>query len=389
MAEQRLSRRLDQNDIQTQSSQEKKGRRPLLANGKKSLAALGAIASLAVPGTAAIIAAETTASEQVAHAALVAKKKKRLELGIMDQGAMYRGENAVVADLGKRMGAKWTRITVDMKRANAGLAPRHYNFDVYKNAINTYNSRGYKVQLTIGDMEFPRWAGTRSRPDKKDVLNFVTQTMKAVGKKADAVSILNEPDWTHRNKKTGKKEQVNPCAYRSIFVEGRKIVRKINPGTPVWFGEGFNRDYFRKALNCSPKPVIAEGFAGHFYQLTSLPKENPHGMNIGNLDNVKRMLQTEWKPRLHTAANKAVPIKATELGAPTPADKKRPHSESWGKRWWQQAIPILRRNADVVIAYEVIQPPVRESWDTSLTRRQGNKHTPRPAFRVLQQNFKK
>ena len=132
------------------------------------------------------------------------------------------------------------------------------------------------------------------------------------------------------------------------------------------------------------KPMKADGFALHPYQLTSAPNKiagKPDDVTIGTLPRLTTALDALYKARkLQTPSGRKLNLYLTEFGYLTVGSRKQPQSRI--ANWLVAAIDVARKNKRVkqLLQYQLIDPPKGALWHSALLTRKG---AAQPAYKAL------
>jgi len=207
--------------------------------------------------------------------------------------------------------------------------------------------------------------------------------------RVDRYAIWNEPNWSAWLAPTKSAPQL----YRSLYRAGYTAVKTVDPNAQVLFGElapnrdgrtiaplKFLRDMFKGA-----KPMKADGFAMHPYQLTSAPSKidarKPDDVTIGTLPRLTTALDALYKAhKLQTPKGRKLDLYLTEFGYLTAGTRKQPQSRI--ASWLVAAIDVARKNKRVkqLLHYQLVDPPKTALWHSALLTRKG---APQAAYKAL------
>jgi len=132
------------------------------------------------------------------------------------------------------------------------------------------------------------------------------------------------------------------------------------------------------------RPMKADGFALHPYQLTSAPSRiagKADDVSIGTLPRLTTALDALYKGRkLTTSSGRKLNLYLTEFGYLTAGSRRQPQSRI--ANWLVAAIEVARRNTRVkqLLQYQLIDPPKTALWHSALLTRKGS---PQPAYKAL------
>jgi hypothetical protein len=286
-----------------------------------------------------------------------------------------------------RVNVLWARTLV-----SGGASKPVYDFSAIDSLQEQAAERGIDLQLTIAGPA-PSWA-TRDHkvgntaPDPKKYGAFVREVVTHFKGEVDRYSIWNEPNW-----KTWLGPQKESAKlYRGLYAAGYAAVKAADPDAGVLIGElaptgggkaiaplKFLRDMFQGA-----KPMKADGFALHPYQLTSAPNTiagKPDDVTIGTLPRLTTALDALYKAgRLQTPSGRRLNLYLTEFGYLTTGSRRQPQSRI--ANWLVAAIDVARRNKRVkqLLQYQLIDPPKTALWHSALLTRKG---APQAAYKAL------
>src|SRR3954469_6247421 len=286
-----------------------------------------------------------------------------------------------------RVNVLWARTLV-----SGGASKPVYDFSAIDSLQEQAAERGIDLQLTIAGPA-PAWA-TRDHkvgntaPDPGKYSAFVRTVVTHFKGKVDRYSIWNEPNW-----KSWLGPQKDAARlYRGLYTAGYRAVKQVDPNAQVLMGElaptgggkaiaplTFLRDMFNGA-----KPMKADGFAMHPYQLTSAPNKiagKADDVTIGTLPRLTTALDALYKARkLKTSSGRKLDVYLTEFGYLTVGSRKQPQSRI--ANWLVAAIDVARMNKRVkqILQYQLIDPPKTALWHSALLTRKG---APQPAYKAL------
>jgi hypothetical protein len=286
-----------------------------------------------------------------------------------------------------RVNVLWERV-----RVSGGATTARYDFSAIDALQEAAADRGIDLQLTITGPA-PAWA-TRDHkvgniaPDPNKYGAFVRTVVTHFKGKVDRYSIWNEPNW-----KSWLGPQKDAARlYRGLYGAGYRAVKSVDPDAKVLMGElaptgggkaiaplQFLRDMFKGA-----KPMKADGFALHPYQLTSAPGKiagKADDVSIGTLPRLTTALDALYKSRkLTTSSGRKLNLYLTEFGYLTAGSRKQPQARI--ANWLVAAIEVARRNTRVkqLLQYQLIDPPKTALWHSALLTRKG---APQPAYKAL------
>ena len=286
-----------------------------------------------------------------------------------------------------RVNVLWARTLV-----SGGASDPVYDFSAIDSLQEEAYQRGIDLQLTIAGPA-PAWA-TRDHkvgnvaPDPKKYATFVRTVVTHFKGRVDRYSIWNEPNW--KSWLGPQKEAAK--LYRGLYTAGYAAVKAADPEAEVLIGElaptgggkaiaplKFLRDMFKGA-----KPMKADGFAIHPYQLTSAPNKvagKPDDVTIGTLPRLTTALDALYKARkLSTPSGRKLDLYLTEFGYLTAGSRKQPQSRI--ASWLVAAIEVARKNKRVkqLLQYQLVDPPKSALWHSALLTRKG---APQPAYKAL------
>jgi hypothetical protein len=286
-----------------------------------------------------------------------------------------------------RVNVLWERV-----RVSGGATTARYDFSAIDALQEAAAERGIDLQLTITGPA-PSWATRNHRvgniaPDPKKYGAFVRTVVTHFKGRVDRYSIWNEPNW-----KSWLGPQKDAARlYRGLYGAGYRAVKSVDPHAKVLMGElaptgggkaiaplRFLRDMFRGA-----RPMKADGFAMHPYQLTSAPSRiagKADDVSIGTLPRLTTALDALYKGRkLTTSSGRKLNLYLTEFGYLTAGSRRQPQSRI--ANWLVAAIEVARRNTRVkqLLQYQLIDPPKTALWHSALLTRKGS---PQPAYKAL------
>jgi hypothetical protein len=260
-------------------------------------------------------------------------------------------------------------------------------------------ARGIRLQLTIAGPA-PAWARANHRvgPDSPDAAKygkFVRAVAEHFKGRVDRYSIWNEPNWSTWLAPQKKAASI----YRRLYAAGYAAVKSVDPRAQVLLGElapieergraiaplAFLRQMFPKHA----KPLKADGFALHPYQLTSaptlIPRGKPDDVTIGTLPRLTTALDKLYKARLlRTTKGRKLDLYLTEFGYLTQGSRAQPPARV--AQWLKAAIKLARKNPRVkeLLQYQLVDPAATALWHSALLNRHGD---PRPAYEALAHAF--
>jgi hypothetical protein len=286
-----------------------------------------------------------------------------------------------------RVNVLWARTLV-----SGGASNPVYDFSAIDSLQEEAAERGIDLQLTIAGPA-PSWA-TRDHkvgniaPDPKKYSAFVRTVVTHFKGNVNRYSLWNEPNW----KSWLGPQKEAPKLYRGLYTAGYRAVKEVDPKAQVLMGElaptgggkaiaplKFLRDMFKGA-----KPMKADGFAMHPYQLTSSPNKvagKPDDVTIGTLPRLTTALDALYKARrLSTPSGRKLNVYLTEFGYLTVGSRKQPQSRI--ANWLVAAIEVARQNKRVkqLLQYQLIDPPKSALWHSALLTHKG---APQPAYKAL------
>jgi hypothetical protein len=287
-----------------------------------------------------------------------------------------------------RVNVLWERV-----RVSGGASNAVYDFSQLDSLQEAAADRGIDLQLTIAGPA-PAWATRNHRvgnvaPDPQKYGAFVRTVVTHFKGKVDRYSIWNEPNW----KSWLGPQNEAARLYRGLYGAGYRAVKAVDPDAQVLMGElapngggkaiaplKFLHDMFRGA-----KPMKADGFAMHPYQLTSAPNKivagKPDDVTIGTLPRLTAALDALYKARkLRTPSGRKLDLYLTEFGYLTAGTRKQPQSRI--ANWLVAAIEVARKNKRVkqLLQYQLIDPPATALWHSALLTRKG---APQKAYNAL------
>ena len=286
-----------------------------------------------------------------------------------------------------RVNVLWERV-----RVSGGATSARYDFSAIDALQEAAADRGIDLQLTIAGPA-PAWATRNHKvgnvaPDPKKYGAFVRTVVTHFKGKVDRYSLWNEPNW-----KSWLEPQKDAARlYRGLYGAGYRAVKSVDPDAEVLMGElaptgggkaiaplKFLRDMFKGA-----KPMKADGFAMHPYQLTSAPNTvagKIDDVSIGTLPRLTTALDALYKARkLKTSSGRKLDVYLTEFGYLTAGSRRQPQTRI--ANWLVAAIEVARRNKRVkqLLQYQLIDPPKAALWHSALLTRRG---APQQAYKAL------
>jgi hypothetical protein len=286
-----------------------------------------------------------------------------------------------------RVNVLWERV-----RVSGGATNAVYDFSPIDALQEEAYWRGIDLQLTIAGPA-PAWA-TRDHkvgntaPDPQKYSAFVRTVVKHFKGRVSRYSLWNEPNW----KSWLGPQKEAPRLYRGLYTAGYRAVKEVDPRAQVLMGElaptgggkaiaplKFLRDMFKGA-----KPMKADGFALHPYQLTSAPNKvagKPDDVSIGTLPRLTAALDALYKARkLSTPSGRKLNLYLTEFGYLTAGSRRQPQSRI--ASWLVAAIEVARKNRRVkqLLQYQLIDPPATALWHSALLTRKG---APQKSYKAL------
>ena len=287
-----------------------------------------------------------------------------------------------------RVNVLWARLLV-----SGGATNPVYDFSAIDSLQEEAADRGIDLQLTIAGPA-PSWATRNHKvgnvaPDPSRYGAFVHTVATHFKGKVDRYSIWNEPNW----KSWLEPQKESPRLYRGLYGAGYRAVKGVDPRAEVLMGElapngggkaiaplKFLRDMFKGA-----KPMKADGFAMHPYQLTSAPNQvvagKPDDVSIGTLPRLTTALDALYKThKLQTSKGRKLDLYLTEFGYLTAGSRKQ--SQARIANWLVAAIDVARKNKRVkqLLQYQLIDPPKTALWHSALLTRKG---APQKAYNAL------
>jgi hypothetical protein len=287
-----------------------------------------------------------------------------------------------------RVNVLWERV-----RVSGGATNPVYDFSAIDSLQEAAADRGIDLQLTIAGPA-PAWATRDHRvgnlaPDPRKYSAFVRTVVTHFKGKVDRYSLWNEPNW----KSWLGPQKEAPRLYRGLYTAGYRAVKEVDPKAKVLMGElapngggkaiaplQFLRDMFKGA-----KPMKADGFAMHPYQLTSAPNQGlagkPDDVTIGTLPRLTTALDALYQAhRLTTPSGRKLDLYLTEFGYLTAGTRRQPQSRI--ANWLVAAIDVARRNRRVkqLLQYQLVDPPKSALWHSALLTRKG---APQAAYKAL------
>jgi hypothetical protein len=294
-----------------------------------------------------------------------------------------------------RVNVLWSRVLVPGSTSDKPV----YDFSAIDSLQSEAALRGIQLQLTIAGPA-PAWATANHRvgPDRPDPVKygkFVRAVAEHFKGRVNRYSIWNEPNWTGWLAPQSK----SPGLYRKLYTAGYAAVKAVDPSAQVLIGElapiaegrramaplAFLRQMFPRGS----KPLKADGFALHPYQLTSaptaVPKGRPDDVTIGTLPRLTKALDKLYKSRrLRTTKGKKLNLYLTEFGYLTKGSRAQPPKRV--AQWLKAAIGLARKNPRVkeLLQYQLVDPASSALWHSALLNRHGD---PRPAYAAIAHAF--
>jgi hypothetical protein len=287
-----------------------------------------------------------------------------------------------------RVNVLWERV-----RVSGGATNAVYDFSQIDSLQEAAADRGIDLQLTIAGPA-PAWATRNHKvgnvaPDPQKYSAFVRTVVTHFKGKVDRYSIWNEPNW----KSWLSPQTESARLYRGLYTAGYRAIKQADPDAQVLMGElapngggkaiaplQFLRDMFKGA-----KPMKADGFAMHPYQLTTAPNKvdarKPDDVSIGTLPRLTTALDALYKShKLRTSKGRKLDLYLTEFGYLTAGSRKQ--SQARIANWLVAAIDVARKNKRVkeLLQYQLIDPPKAALWHSALLTRKG---TPQKAYNAL------
>jgi hypothetical protein len=294
-----------------------------------------------------------------------------------------------------RVNVLWSRLLVP----GSTSANPVYDFSAIDALQQDAAARGIKLQLTIAGPA-PSWATANHKvgPDRPDPVKygkFVQTVAEHFKGRVDRYSIWNEPNWSTWLAPQAKAASI----YRKLYASGYAAVKAVDPKAQVLMGElapieEKNRaipplKFLRQMFPKHSKPLKADGFALHPYQLTSaptlVPRGKPDDVTIGTLPRLTKALDQLYKSRLlRTTTGKKLNLYLTEFGYLTQGTRAQPPKRA--AQWLKAAISLARKNPRVkeLLQYQLIDPASTAIWHSALMNRHGD---PRPAYEALAHAF--
>jgi len=236
-----------------------------------------------------------------------------------------------------------------------------------------------------------------------------------------ALSIWNEPNWhnllepericrrvtvrvkRHKTRKRRVCVKTSARVYRGLYRAGYAAIKAAAPGTPVWIGETnpyVNRRRqstaplaWLRQLACADRVVRrgcaevlrADGYAHHPYAFDRAPtakrtgRDNVTIANLGKLSKALKRLGRRIRVRNGS-------IYLTEFAYYSSGPNAKPEKKR--AAWTRKAFEIALRAPKVrqLLYYQLVDPPVSETWRTGLISRSGKPH---PAYGAIKGFAKK
>jgi hypothetical protein len=370
-------------------------------------------------------------SASTAHAA------RGMEIGVQDDAQFLSSDGATRAAAfahARALGAKALRANVSWARV--AVDPFTYDLTAFDRLIDEAAANGMRVQLTLAGPA-PAWATADHRistdhPDPAQFAQFAGFVAARYAGRVRAISIWNEPNWHnllapericgrvkvkvkvkakgrhHRKAKVGVKRRklcvtTSARVYRGLYVAGYAAVKAAAPGTPVWIGET-NPYVNRRRQSTAPlawlrqlacaDPVVrtgctgvlrADGYAHHPYAFDRSPSAKRTGrdnVTIANLGALSKALK-KLRKRIRVT-NGSIYLTEFAYYSSGPNAKPEKKRAAWTRKAFEIALkaPKVRQ----LLYYQLVDPPVSETWRTGLIGPSGKQH---PAYGALEKFAKK
>jgi hypothetical protein len=361
-------------------------------------------------------------SASTAHAA------RGMEVGVQDDAQFLSADDAARAAAfahARALGA--TALRANVPWARVATAPGAYDLARFDRLVDEAAANGIRVQLTLAGPA-PAWATADHRtstdhPDPAAFAQFAAAVASHFAGRVRAVSIWNEPNWHnllkpericgrvkvkvkvkrhHRKPKVRVKRRklcvkTSARVYRGLYVAGYAAIKAAAPGMPVWIGET-NPYVNRRKQSTAPlawlrqlacaDPVVrrgcrgvlrADGYAHHPYAFDRAPSAKRTGrdnVTIANLGKLSKALK-KLRKRIRV---KDGSIYLTEFAYYSSGPNAKPEKKR--AAWTRKAFEIALKAPKVrqLLYYQLVDPPVSETWRTGLISASGTLH---PAYGAL------
>jgi hypothetical protein len=355
-----------------------------------------------------------------AHAA------RGMEIGVQDDAQFLSSDDATRAAAfahARALGAQALRANVSWARV--AVDPSTYDLSAFDRLIDEAAANGIRVQLTLAGPA-PAWATADHRistdhPDPAQFAQFAGFVAARYAGRVRALSIWNEPNWHNllepericgrvkvKVKRHGTKRRkvcvkTSARVYRGLYTAGYAAIKAAAPGMPVWMGET-NPYVNRRKQSTAPlawlrqlacaDPVVrrgcsgvlrADGYAHHPYAFDRSPSARRTGrdnVTIANLGALSKALK-KLRRRIRV---KDGSIYLTEFAYYSSGPNAKPEKKR--AAWTRKAFEIALKAPKVrqLLYYQLVDPPVSETWRTGLISPSGKLH---PAYGALEKFAKK
>jgi hypothetical protein len=363
------------------------------------------------------------ASVSTAHAA------RGMEIGVQDDDLFLSADDLTRADAfahARALGAGALRANVPWARV--ATAPGEYDLTAYDRLVNEAAAQGIRVQLTLAGPA-PAWATANHRistdhPDPAQYAQFAAAVASRYAGRVRALSIWNEPNWHNLLKpericgrvkvkvkrRTTKKRRVcvktSARVYRGLYKAGYAAIKAAAPGMPVWIGET-NPYVNRRKQSTAPlawlrqlacaDPLVrrgckgvlrADGYAHHPYAFDRAPsakrtgRDNVTIANLGKLSKALKKLRKRIRVR-----NGSIYLTEFAYYSSGPNAKPEKKRAAWTRKAFEIALkaPKVRQ----LLYYQLVDPPVSETWRTGLISASGKLHPAYGAIKVFAKKRRK
>lgn len=284
-----------------------------------------------------------------------------------------------------RVNVLWAASNGNQARRRSRPSNVHYDFTGLDGVVNQARSRGIKLLFTITGPA-PAWAtGNKKRgvykPNAKYYREFVGRVAAHFRGLVDMYSIWNEANlvpWLQPLKSS-------PRIYRSLYANGYKAIKSVDPGARVLIGE--TAPYSSRRGRAHPPITFlrgvlrgsrlrADGYAHHPYDLAHKPtyrypgRANATLRTIGNL--TKELDRQHKARRLRTPSGGRLDVFVTEYGY-LRAGRHRV-SEKTRAKYLRQAYDMALKNKRIksMLQFLLLRPPRQYAFfDMSLVDSRG------------------